>query len=54
MQPISEIRVFTGSDTSQTRNDDLAVVVLQSGQWSPQITMPYILLSERCPVMISV
>ena len=30
MQPISAIRVFTAANTTQTRNDDLAVVVLDS------------------------
>lgn len=30
MQPISAIRVFTGADTAQSRNDDLAVVVMDN------------------------
>ena len=30
MQPISVIRVFTGADTAQSRNDDLAVVVMDN------------------------
>jgi hypothetical protein len=30
MQPISVIRVFTGADTVQSRNDDLAVVVMDN------------------------
>src|SRR6266851_1034203 len=30
MQPISVIRVFTGTDTTQSRNDDLAVVVMDN------------------------
>jgi len=30
MQPISVIRVFTGSNTTQSRNDDLAVVVMDN------------------------